>query len=105
MKIVRFFSNKEYMGLGQPSPMKKFLPAWYRDSEATFPDASGEPTSGLKRCVPFMDAMISGYALVTPVDIFVSRSDDGNLEVRWNSPEIFKDFISERPKLLNFLIF
>ena len=100
MKIIRFFSKKEYLDFGQPIPIKKILPAWYKDSETTFEDAQGEQISGLKRCVPFMDAMLSGYALVTPVDIFVSKAEDGTLAIRWNSPEIFQDFISERPKAL-----
>ena len=100
MKIIRFFSKKEYSNLGQPTPMKKFLPSWYRESETTFKDDNGEEISGLKRCIPFLDAMISGYALLTPVDIFVSKGENGELNVRWNSPEIFQDFIHERVKAL-----
>jgi hypothetical protein len=100
MKIIRFFSKKEYFNLGQPTPIKKLLPLWYRESETTFVNQENEEVSGLKRCVPFMEAMLSGYALLTPVDIFVSKNEDGSLNIRWNSPEIFQDFISERPKAL-----
>jgi hypothetical protein len=106
MKLIRFFSKKDYFDLGQPVPIKKLLPKWYRDSESTIPglEDNGEPVSGLKRCIPFMDAMLSGYALVTPVDIFVSKNEDGSLNVRWNSPDIFQDFISERVKELGELM-
>ena len=38
--------------------------------------------------------------LVTPVDVFVSKNNDGSLKIGWNSPEVFKDFISERTKVL-----
>jgi hypothetical protein len=100
MKIIRFFSSKEHENLGQPSPAKTFLPKWYQKSEFTFKDDKGIEHSGLKKCAPFLDAMLSGYMLVTPVDIFVSNNEDGSLKISWNSPEIFKDFIAERTKSL-----
>lgn len=101
MKIIRFFSKKEYGNTAQPVPIKKLLPDWYKDSELDFPDSrTGEEAAGLKRCIPFLDAMLSGYALVTPVDVFVSKNEDGTLKIGWNSSEVFSDFISERPKEL-----
>lgn len=104
MKIIRFFSDKQYDNLGQPAPAKKFLPKWYQKSELTFVDEGGVEHSGLKKCVPFLDAMISGYMLVTPVDIFISKNEDGSLNIGWNSSEVFKDFISERTKTLGELM-
>lgn len=99
MKIIRFFSRKEYQNAGQPIPIKKLLPDWYRDSEFDFVDPrNGQHGEGLKRCVPFLDAMLSGYALVTPIDLFVSKNEDGTLNLRWNSSELFASFITERPK-------
>ena len=99
MKIIRFFSQKEFENAGQPIPAKKVLPEWYRLSESEILEGP-EPGPGLKKCVPFLDAMISGYVLVTPMDIFVSQDEDGGLQIRWNSAEIFRDFIAERPKEL-----
>lgn len=105
MKTIRFFSRKEFENLGQPIPAKKVLPEWYRKSELDLVDKdTGEKSSGLKRCVPFMDAMISGYVLVTPMDIYVSKNEDGTLHLGWNSDDVFKDFISERPKELGELM-
>lgn len=100
MKIIRFFSKKEYQGLGQPLPAKKFLPDWYKDSETVFIAKDGEEHSGLKRCVPFMDSMLAGYMLVTPFDIFISRKEDGTLDIKWNSSPHFQHFIAERDKQL-----
>lgn len=97
MKIIRFFSKKEYGNFGQPELMKKFIPEWYKKTETEITREDGTKESGLKRCIPFLDSMLSGYALVTPVDIFVSRNEDGTLKIGWNSPDIFGDFISERP--------
>jgi ABC-type histidine transport system ATPase subunit len=98
VKIIRFFSGKEYKGLGQPELAKKFLPQWYKDSETVTIDEKGEEHSGLKRCIPFLDSMISGYMLVTPVDIFISKNKDGSLNIKWKSIERLEDFISERGK-------
>jgi hypothetical protein len=98
MKIIRFFSEPEYQGTGQPQPAKKFLPDWYRKSEMTFLDEDGKESPGLKRCIPFLDSMLSGYMLVTPIDIFVSRNEDGTLRIGWNSSEPLSNFIAERPK-------
>lgn len=98
MKFIHFFSDRRNKNLGQPIPIKKLLPEWYRTSETTIVGPDGEAASGLKKCVPFLDALISGYALVTPVDIFVSETESGELKIGWNSPDEFVDFIHERPK-------
>jgi hypothetical protein len=41
--------------------------------------------------------MISGYALVTPADIHVSKDIDGKLKISWDSDQEFSNFIMERP--------
>lgn len=98
MKVIRFFSKREYQGIAQPTLAKKFLPEWYRKSETDFTDSNGIVHAGLKRCIPFLDSMLSGYMLVTPMDIFVSKNDDGTLKLGWNASELFENFIAERPK-------
>jgi hypothetical protein len=100
MKLVRFFSEPSFKGVGQPVPAKKVVPPWYKDSEIMFVDESGQEAPGLKRCVPFMDALLSGYMLVSPFDIFVSKNEDGTLNIRWNSAENLSMFIGERPKAI-----
>jgi hypothetical protein len=98
MKFISFFSDPRHKGLGQPLPIKKLLPEWYRLSENTITNQDGTESPGLKKCIPFLDAMISGYCLVTPVDIFVSETDSGELKITWNSPDEFIDFVNERPQ-------
>jgi hypothetical protein len=97
MKFIHFFSNPMFNGLGQPIPIKKLLPSWYRESETTFKTSEGEEAAGLKKCVPFLDALMSGYALVLPVDVFVSETAEGELKITWNSPDEFAQLITERP--------
>ena len=101
MKIISFFSNKEQGDYGQPGPMKSFVPTWYKESESTFLDSeTGEMSAGLKKCVPVLDALISGYALTLPYDVYVSKSESGDVKLAWNRPEGTDDFIAERPTSL-----
>jgi hypothetical protein len=98
-KFIRFFAEKEYLDLGKPVNLKNQVPQWYKDAELTYVDSeTGEESGGLKKCVPYLDAMISGYALTTPCAIYVSEDEDGNLELNWDGPDSIQNFIMERPK-------
>lgn len=92
MKLMQFFSHKKFDDLGQPQPIKNFLPKWWRDAESSV--STGEP--GLKKCVPFMDAMLSGYTLTLPYDVFVLQLENGEVKLSWSGPKELPDFISER---------
>lgn len=100
------------MGLGQPKPTKLSVPEWYRKAESTFVrEDSGAEVPGLKKCMPFMDTLVSGYVLRTPVNIYVNESKknelahlfnngESDLQIRWDGPPSFHDFIGERPPAL-----
>jgi hypothetical protein len=47
-----------------------------------------------------MDTMIAGYALTIPVDIYVTKDDQGHPRFTWNGPDKLGGFIAERPKEL-----
>lgn len=100
MKFIRFFSDPEYDFLGQPEPMKNFIPEWYRKAEATWTDDNGEVNMGLKKCMPYLDTLISGYAITTPADFYVAENEDGSLKISWDGPESLGSFIMERPAVL-----
>jgi len=99
MKLINFFSDKSYQGLGQPTPSKQQIPEWYRKSESTYTDSeSPEEHAGLKKCFPYLDGLMAGYMLVTPFDIFIKEGEDGKLDVQWSGPEILNAFVNERPR-------
>lgn len=105
MKFITFTSENTKTQLGKPQAIKHFLPEWYRKSETTYVDKhNGAERSGLKTCAPYLDAMISGYTMVTPVDIYVSRNEDGTLKLAWNSPDELREYIGERPPELGELM-
>lgn len=95
MRLIKFSTDKANKELGQPQPMKNLLPEWYRRAESTYTSKHGSESPGLKKCAPYLDALISGYAVVTPFDIYVS-SIDGKVEIKWDGPQEFDGFIAER---------
>ena len=108
MKFIRFFAEKYYHNLGQPEPTKNKLPDWYRKSESTYFEDDGEEVAGLKKCAPFLDSLLSGYVLTTPVNIYINEEQDttglghlfgdpeNNLRIRWDGPPSLENFIMER---------
>jgi hypothetical protein len=103
MKLIRFFAkDNDIANLGnQPVPMKKLVPEWYRKAESYWEisDSHGHTMGGegLKKCMPYMDTMVSGYAVLTPYDIFVKKKEDGTLDITWNAPDNITEFVQERP--------
>lgn len=78
-----------------PTAIKKLVPDWYKKAEIHWKKGD-EELPGLKTCLPFMDAMITGYALTTPVDIHVSKDEEGNLSIKWDRDSHPGDVLSER---------
>lgn len=106
MKLIHFTCATQNE-IGAPQPIKKFIPEWYRKAETyyvnpsediTVEDGTQKLTAGLKTCAPFLDAMISGYTFVIPFDIYVGRTENGDLDIKWNAPQGWESFIGERPK-------
>jgi len=94
MKLIRFVpSTGINSSVGVPQPAKNFVPGWWKKGELEL--STGDP--GMKACIPFLDVLISGYMLVTPFDIFVTKNEDGTQNIRWNAPDGWEGFIGERP--------
>lgn len=75
-----------------PSPASQHLPSWYREMDLHL---EGETTTGLspdgvassnltlKGCMPFLDAMTSGYMLTLPFDMEIRKNNRGMIGLRW----------------------
>lgn len=72
MKKIKFVPSPGMEDILPPSPVKNFIPQWYKDGETY--DENG--SAALKTCVPFLDAMLSGYVLTTIDDIRISKEND-----------------------------
>jgi hypothetical protein len=98
MKFLYFTADAK-TNIGKPDLIKKYLPKWYKDAESTYkPEGELEEFPGLKKCAPFLDALTSGYTLVTPFDIFIGKKEDDSIDIVWNSPGEQQGFIMERSK-------
>lgn len=86
MKFYHFIPDAKAWEDGVPNPdlAKSFVPEWYKQAEITYKH-EGKDVSGLKTCMPFLDALISGYMLVTWSDIHVRKLEDGRIDIDWDA--------------------
>jgi len=92
-------TQDKYERLDPPSPTKNYVPNWWKISEQFINKEQTLP--GLKACIPFLDAFLSGYVVTTPFELFVGRNEDNDINIRWNAPSDFwARIVGERPKEL-----
>lgn len=72
MKTIKFVPYANFENILAPTPIKNHIPQWYKDAETY----DNEGVEGLKTCVPFLDSMISGYALTTWEDLIITQQDE-----------------------------
>lgn len=87
MKIT--FTNTSGIDIEQPQPASKFVPDWYKNTESYTskerkPNGNGGTTATIKRCMPVFDAIIAGYIITSPADVYVSIKD-GQQFFEWSS--------------------
>lgn len=91
---IQFEPFSEEIGLlyDKPTPAAEHLPEWYKNMPLHM---DGETETGLskdgvavsnltlKGCVPFLDAITSGYMFTLPFDMELRRDYRGMINVRW----------------------
>jgi hypothetical protein len=98
MKFIKFFTKPGLEKFGVPTPTKNTIPEWYKSAESTYTTGgSSVEMAGLKKCMPFVDAMMAGYVLRTPFDIEVSRDEHGDFLFEYDQTPL-GELIHERPK-------
>jgi len=78
--VIRFLCAPEDEGvIAPPVPAKAVLPDWFRRLPAVDPAAVGARDSGLtiKRCMPFFDAMATGWLLPLAATVRLEIRDGG----------------------------
>jgi hypothetical protein len=87
MKIV--FTNTFGINIESPKPGSKILPTWYKDLNSYLnnekkPIGDGTIAPTIKRCIPVLDSLTSGYIITLPTDIHVSiKEDENGKKVQW----------------------
>jgi hypothetical protein len=90
MKLIEFNPATEYANLTNLAPIsaKKALPKFFLEHKThignTQLNSSGHTTSTVKRCMPFLDSMTTGYVLRLEQDIEVQDLDNEKVIV-WQS--------------------
>ena len=80
MKIIKFTNT---MGVSEkycPKPATSFIPEWYKKLESYIggekkPTGDGRTSATVKRCMLVFDAIVGGYIIVSPADVFVSQKE------------------------------
>jgi len=69
-KEIIFSTHKNYVDLKEdyPTPIKLNIPEWFKQIKHSFPDRT------IKGCMPFLDALTSGYLLKIPQDFQIRHN-------------------------------
>lgn len=96
MKKIKFIPNSETTSKTKNifTPARTELPDWYKempiygngDKSLKCPMNFSTHNHTMKRCVPFLDAMTSGYTLTLDEELFISQTDEGPI-FRWKSKD------------------
>ena len=96
MKKIKFIPNSETISKTKNifTPARTELPDWYKempiygngDKKLKCPMNFSTHNHTMKRCVPFLDAMTSGYTLTLDEEVFISQTEDGPI-FRWKSKD------------------
>ncbi|PND26182.1 DUF6065 family protein [Sinorhizobium sp. M4_45] len=86
-RVIQFVCHPEDDGvIARPVPAKSVLPDWFRRLPAVDKGHQSAINNGLtvKRCMPFLDAMTTGWILPIAATVRLDIKDDGrNVEAGW----------------------
>ncbi|MBD3766200.1 MAG: hypothetical protein IE927_16230 [Rhodobacterales bacterium] len=86
--ILRFACAPADEGvIAPPVPAKAYLPDWFRKLPAVDPQVESPTNSGLtvKRCLPFLDAMTTGWVLPLAATVRLQIAEGGSrVEAGWD---------------------
>jgi hypothetical protein len=110
---IKFISNRFWQSdrtNTKPSSASKTMPEWYTKAERFitnpdtgeyYQDQDGGKISSWKACMPFMDAMMTGYFMYTPCDIEFYLDEQGDIRHKINDNKN-ESFCNERTPMLGF---
>jgi hypothetical protein len=92
IKINFLCKDKFFYGLlEKPYPATKIQPNWlkklpiYKSTNKI--DDLGNPTTTVKKCMPFLDANNAGYYITLQSDVWVENDKNGNIKIKWATPD------------------
>lgn len=91
-KLIEFATDVEHIDL--PKPSKRYIPEWYKKAQTfiggkqIINSGSEIGTKSVKACIPFLDAMITGYIVELSQDIQVTRGPNNETTLGWGVYEM-----------------
>lgn len=107
-KKITFTSCKPEYNIARPIPASRIVPDWYRK----MPGVS-DGTETVKKCVPVLDALTSGYVITLPTDVYFDSNNNSfwsdspfalnsdHHKIQTQSVEIDPDFDDQPHKWIN----
>ena len=101
-KQIEFVLEPNFnLPINRPIPAASILPDWWKQGEAFINKESGgldipDPAlkvAGMKSCMPFLDALNSGFFLTTWIDLEITKNDGVDVEFRYLEPNSKGDLI------------
>lgn len=82
--LIEFIPGSEFVTqtTQPPQPAKKYIPQWYKDipshhhKNPEFDEFANITNKNVKSCMPFLDALTSGYILTSWCDLFIERKNN-----------------------------
>lgn len=86
---ITFTNVSGFNELEKPEPASAFIPDWYKDMDSYMggdkkPRGDGNTTATIKRCMPVFDAIVAGYVITLPADVYISIKD-GEQHFEWSA--------------------
>jgi hypothetical protein len=102
MKIISFSTELDILPEYKPIPASKLIPDWYKSAESyllgkKIPGGQANTTATIKKCMPVFDAIIAGYIIVSPADVFVSKTEEGSY-FEWSAYNLIEFHPNEQAK-------
>lgn len=103
---IEFVIKEAMLGCPEPIPMAKVIPDWWREmpkeisnqvpvSETGHP--TGEiPSQTIRKCVPFLDSLRTGYCIPMWQDLVVGLDENDNAMLHWRSVAESKPVAEQR---------
>jgi hypothetical protein len=72
---IEFLCEEDELGnIPSPYPSRKYMPEWYKALPMKM--GTGFDQSTLKRCPPFLDAMVTGWIIPLVADVYIESNED-----------------------------
>ena len=109
-KISFFLSVKQTTSSGEyntPTPAQQMIPRWWHDGESFISGTNyqlnvkdkSDRHSGMKACIPYLDALTSGYMFLTWRDVEIVRNDSGVVVYRYVKKDEDGNWIEDKSNM------